>query len=392
MLSPKRVYLANHLLVAALALCAAAGTKAGDSPARVAPLLQPFVDDHVLAGAVTLVADKDKVLSLEAVGYSDVAAKRPMRTDDLFWIASMSKPIAATAMMMLVDEGKVGLDDPVAKYLPAFNDAMVLDKKAGERTPRKPKSTLLVRHLLSLSGGMQFGTAAEKGGQPLDAGTLAERVQSYAKMTLDFDPGTNYQYSNASINTAGRMVEVVSGMSYEQFLDERLFQPLGMKDTTFVPSREQLARLAKSYQANKDKSDIQETPIDQLHYPLDDGHARHPVPAGGLFSTAEDVARFAQMMLHHGEFQGKRYLSESAVEQMTRKQTPDASTQGYGLGFRTNGTTFGHFGHYNTNLSIDTKRGLITVFMVQNAGWRNDEGKKIHPTFAKAAGDMIRHR
>jgi len=379
-----------RLLAAAIALPLIAATPVTTQPApRIAPLLQPFVDEHVLSGAVTLVADKDTILSLEAVGYADVAAKKPMRTDDLFWIASMSKPIAATAVMMLVDEGKVSLDDPVAKYLPVFAAVSVLDKKGGDTSPRKPKSPILVRHLLSLSAGMQFRSPMESG--PLDVGTLAERVDSYAKVTLDFDPGTNYQYSNASLNTAARIVEVVSGMPYEKFLDERLFKPLGMTDTTFWPAGDQLARLAKSYQGNKDRSDIEEAPVDQLRYPLDDG-TRGPVPAGGLFSTATDVARFAQMMLNRGTLGGKRYLSESSVEQMTRKQTPESSTQGYGFGFRTNGATFGHFGKYGTNLSIDTKRGLITVFMVQNAGWRNDEGKKIHPTFAKAAGEMISHR
>lgn len=378
----------HGLLVAALGLPLIAATPATTQPApRIAPLLQPFVDEHVLAGAVTLVANKDTILSLEAVGYADVAAKKPMRTDDLFWIASMSKPIAATAVMMLVDDGKLSLDDPVAKYLPAFGDVTVLDKKGGDTSPRKPKGPILVRHLLSLSAGMQFRSPMESG--PLDVGTLAERVDSYAKMTLDFDPGTNYQYSNASINTAARIVEIVSGTPYEKVLDQRLFQPLGMTDTTFWPSGARLARLAKSYQGNKDKSDIEETPIDQLRYPLDD-RARGPIPAGGLFSTATDVARFARMMLNRGTIGGNRYLSESSVEQMTRKQTPAATTQPYGFGFRTNDTTFGHFGKYGTNLSIDFKRGLITVFMVQNAGWRDpDEGKKIHPTFAKAAAELI---
>lgn len=357
-----------------------------ESPTPIAAALQPFVDDHVLAGAVTLVADKDRVLDLEAVGYADVATKRSMRTDDVFWIASMSKPITAVALMMLVDEGKVSLDDPVAKYLPEFSDVVVLDKKDKGAASRKPKSPILVRHLLSLTSGMEFKSDMEK--QTLDVGTLAERVSSYAKMPLDFDPGTNYQYSNASINTAGRIIEVVSGMSYESFLDERLFKPLEMPDTTFWPNESQLARLAKAYRGNKDKSDIEETPIDLLRHPLSD-RTRQPVPGGGLFSTAVDMAHFAQMVLNHGVYKGKRYLSEAAVAQMVGKQTPDSVAQGYGFGFRTNGTNYGHFGKYGTNMSIDSKRGIITLFMVQNAGWRNDEGKKIHPTFHKTAMDAF---
>jgi len=365
-----------------LVLTCAAGVCA-EPPKPIAPLLQPFVDDHVLAGAVILVADKDKVLDLEAVGYADVAAKKPMKTDDLFWIASMSKPIAATALMMLVDEGKVGLDDPVSKYLPDFKDMMVADKKDKKTPPHPAASPILIRHLLSLTSGMEFGFE-QKANQLFDVGSLADRVKTYAKMPLDFDPGTNYQYSNASLNTIGRVVEVVTGEPYERFLDERLFQPLGMKDTTFWPSAEQISRLAKSYKANADKSDIEETPIEQLTYPLDD-HKRQPVPAGGLFSTASDYARFAQMMLNGGALDGKRYLSEAAVKQMTAKQTPASVEHGYGFGFQTSDTTFGHPGKYGTSLSVHTDSGLILIFMVQNAGWRSDEGKKISPTFSSAA-------
>ena len=131
---------------------------------------------------------------------------------------------------------------------------------------------------------------------------------SYAKMNLDFDPGTNYQYSNASLNTVGRIVEIVSGMPYEKFIDERILKPLGMKDTTFWPNEEQLSRLAKSYKGNADKTDLEETPIDQLKYPLSD-RTRQPVPAGGLFSTAADVACFARMLLNGGTLDGKKYLS-----------------------------------------------------------------------------------
>ena len=131
-------------------------------------------------------------------------------------------------------------------------------------------------------------------------------------MALQFEPDTRYQYSNAGINTAGRIIEVVSGMPYEEFLDRRLFGPLGMKDTTFRPSKRQSARLAKSYKPNADDTDLEEIPIAQLRYPLDD-RARQPMPAGGLFSTARDLARFCRMVLNGGSFEGTRYLSEAAV-------------------------------------------------------------------------------
>ncbi len=208
--------------------------------------MQPFVDKHTLAGAVTLVASKDKVLSLEAVGFADVEAGKPMRPDALFWIASQSKPITATALMMLVDEGKVKLDDPVEKYLPEFRNqwlAVYQDKDAV--LLKRPKQPITVRDVLSHTSGLPFRSAMEE--PTLDGLPLRDAVKSYAMTPLKFEPGTKYEYSNAGINTAGRIIEVVSGMPYEDFLDKRLFGPLGMKDTTFWPNEEQLGRLAKSY-------------------------------------------------------------------------------------------------------------------------------------------------
>ena len=376
----------SALLAAALPI-ASIFVRADEQGKNLASKLQHFVDSHTLAGAVTLVATKDKVLDLSAVGYADVAAKKPMATDDLFWIASMSKPITATALMILVDEGKVNVDDPVEKYLPEFKGQMLAaEKDADHILLRKPTHPITVKNVLSHTSGLPFSSPIER--PTLDLLPLASRVQSYAMLPLDFDPDSNYQYANAGINTAGRIIEVVSGMLYEDFLDRRIFKPLGMKDTTFWPNEEQISRLAKSYKANQDKSDIEETPIGQLKYPLND-HTRQPMPAGGLFSTASDLARFCQMILNNGELDGKRYLSEAAVKQMTSRETPEGLKQSYGFGWSANGTTIGHGGAYSTNMSIDTKLGLITIFMVQNAGWRSDEGKKIQPAFNKAAVDAF---
>ncbi len=354
-----------------------------DSKTNIATALQPFVDSHTMAGAVTLVADKNKVLDLSAVGFADVAAKKSMKTDDLFWIASMSKPITAAVFMMLVDEGKVDTNDPVEKYLPEFKGQMVTTNKDKADAPlEKPVHPILVRNILSHTSGMAFKSPMET--PTLDLFPLAERVQSYAKLPLQFQPDTKYQYANAGINTAGRIIEVLSGMSYEDFLDKRLFQPLGMKDTTFWPTEAQIARIAKSYKANKDKSDIEETNVAQLNYPLND-RTRQPMPAGGLFSTAADVAKFCQMLLNGGLFEGKHILSEAAVKQMTSRQTVEGIKESYGFGFSTSNSSYGHGGAYSTNMNIDSNRGLITVFMVQNAGWRSDDGKKIQPAFQKAA-------
>ncbi len=376
----KRLHL---VLLAALSLNAASR-----ADQAVAPVLQPFVEQQILAGAVTLVADKDKVLDVTTVGYADVAAQDAMSADDLFWIASMSKPITGAAFMILVDEGKVSVDDPVEKYLPEFKGQMVAEKggtkeKPTTGAPHAPNHPILIRNVLSHTSGLPFKSPME---QPtLDQQPLAARVSSYAKLQLEFEPDTKYQYSNAGINTAGRIIEVVSGMSFEDFLQKRLLEPCGMKDTTFWPDEAQLKRIAKAYKASKDKSGIEETHVAQLRYPLNDHAHRFPMPAGGLFSTAADCAKFCQMLLHGGTLNGKRILSEEAVKQMTSKQTAPGVENSYGFGFATGGGTFGHGGAYSTNMTADPKSGLITVFMVQNAGWRSDEGKKIDGMFREAA-------
>ena len=293
--------------------------------------LQPLVDSHSLAGAVLLVADKDKVLSLDTVGFRDVAAKKPMPADAVFWIASQSKPITGTALMILVDEGKVKIEDPVEKYLPEFKDLwLAAEQDKDHILLKRPHRAITVRDVLNHTSGMPFQSKLEH--PTLDGMFLKDVVRSYAITPLLFEPGSKYQYSNAGINTAGRIIEVVSGMSYEDFMDRRLFGPLGMKDTTFWPNDEQLSRLAKAYKPNAEKNGLEETTISQLTYPLND-RKRQPMPAGGLFSTASDVARLCQMVLNRGQFQGKRILSEEAVATMTRKQTAEPLKDGYGLGW-----------------------------------------------------------
>jgi CubicO group peptidase (beta-lactamase class C family) len=373
------------LLFAAFSATAMVGPaphSAAESPKTIAAALQPFVDNHTLAGAVTLVASPERVLSLEAVGYMDIARKRPMRTDALFWIASQSKAMTASALMMLVDEGKVKVDDPVEKYLPEFKGQWV---KAEQDTDhillKKPVHPITVKNVLSHTSGLPFSSTLEK--PTLDLLPLAARVRSYAMLPLEFEPDSKYVYSNAGINTAGRIIEVVSGMPYERFLEQRLFQPLGMKDTTFWPSPRQVQRLAKSYKPNAGKTDLEETTITQLQYPPTD-RTRQPMPAGGLFSTASDVARFCQMILNGGMLNGKRYLSGEAVKQMTSRQTPEALATSYGFGWSVGNGEFGHGGAYSTNMTIDTQHGLIFIWMVQHAGFPGD-GAKSRDAFMQAA-------
>lgn len=381
----RRSWMLGFAALTALPLGFGSISVAQEGPAAA---LKPFVESHSLAGAVTVVADKDKVLSLETVGFADIAAKRAMATDSVFWIASQSKPITGAGLMILVDEGKVKIDDPVEKFLPEFKDLWLTVEQDKDRLVLKKTPPITVQQVLAHTSGMPFKSMME---QPtLDGLPLRDAVRSYVLTPLQFEPDTKYQYSNAGINTAGRIIEVVSGMSYEAFMDQRLFEPLGMKDTTFWPNDEQLKRLAKPYKPNADKTGLEETTISQLRYPLSD-RTRYPMPAGGLFSTAGDVTRFCQMVLNRGTFGGKRILSEGAVAQMTSRQTPAALKESYGLGWTVGPTSFGHGGALSTNMTIDTERGLITVFLVQHAGFPNNGGQS-QGAFRKAAEDKFGKR
>jgi CubicO group peptidase (beta-lactamase class C family) len=390
--------LAMLVVVLTLAPIASAGAPAGAT--AIAEKLQPFVESHSLAGAVVLVASKEKVLMVQTVGYSDVAARTPIASDALFWIASMSKPMTATALMMLVDEGKVNVDDPVEKYLPEFAGQMVaVEQNADHVLLKKPVHPILVRNVLSHTSGLPFLSRVI---HHIDQFPLSEAVVTYAMSPLTFEPGSQYKYANAGIDTAGRIVESVSGMPYQDFMRVRLFEPLGMKDTTFFPTEQQLSRLAKAYKLNEDKSGLTEVPITQLSYPLTRTD-RYPSPAGGLFSTASDVGTFCQMILAGGVLNGKRYITQASLRQMTSTQTADLLSKGkgengYGFGWQTDRKAHndtdpapiapcGHGGAYATNMSIDPEHGLVFVYMVQHAGAMGPDAGKVQPTFKKAAID-----
>jgi CubicO group peptidase (beta-lactamase class C family) len=322
------------------------------------------------------------VLAVETAGFADIAASKPIAADAVFWIASQSKAMTAAAVMMLVDEGKVKLDDPVEKYLPEFKGQMVATEKDDQHVLlKKPVHPITVRNVLSHTSGLPFSTAVEN--PTLDMLPLRVAVRSYAMSPLQFEPDSKYQYSNAGINTAARVLEVVSGIPYEEFMQKRLFEPLGMKDTTFHPSAAQVARMAKGYKPNAAKDGLEEAPIGQLHYPLDDA-ARQPMPAGGLFSTAADVVLFCQMLMNGGEVKGHHILSEAAVKEMTSRQTAKDLKESYGFGLSISPDGFGHGGAYATNMNVSLKRGIITVWLIQHAGFPG-EGGKAQGAFNKAA-------
>ena len=349
---------------------------------RFEAVLAPFVRSGGLAGAVVAAASSDGEYAAASVGWADIAAAEPMRADTLFWIASQTKPVTATALMMLAEEGRVRLDDPAEDYLPVLQDPWVVEdqNEAGLRL-RKADRKMTVRDLLRHTSGMPFRTGVEE--PAIDRLALSGAVKSYAMGPLLFQPGTRYGYSNCGINAVGQIIEVASGMSYAAFVQERLLDPLGMADTTFVPSAAQVRRLAKSYKPNAAGDGLEEAPISFLSYPLDDP-ARQPVPAGGLFSTAADVVRFCRMILSGGRAGSKTYLSEASVAEMTCRQTPDAWTDSYGLGWDVGPDSYGHAGAQGTQMRVDPGRGLITVYLVQHDGYLFDGGKA-YEAFAAAA-------
>lgn len=356
-----------------------ATARAESSTVKVA--LQPYVASNWLAGAVTVVVGPEGVICHDAVGFADVEARKPMGKDSFFWIASMTKPITAVAFMMLVDEGKVRLDDPVSQYIPAMDKLWVVAGKAGDTmTLKRQARPITLRQLLSHTSGLPFLTPVLM--DDLASLPLSQAVLSFTMNPLEFQPGEGYRYSNEGIDTVGRVIEIVSGMPYEKFVQTRLFDPLQMRDTTFFPSSEQLKRLPKSYGPNAAKDGLKEVVIPYLRTPFD-RPGRHPEPGGGLFSTGADLANFCQMLLNKGVFRGQRLLSESSVAELAKVQTGQPN-QKYGLGFAVDQDgkgAFGHGGAQGTSMTVYPERGLALIWLVQVRGGYPGKGNEAQGVF-----------
>jgi CubicO group peptidase (beta-lactamase class C family) len=363
---------------------AAAGMDAAQLD-KIAATMQEYVQQGQISGAVTLVARDGKIAHLQAVGQADVAGGRAMQADTLFAIASMTKPITATAVMILQDQGRLSVDDPVSKYLPEFADV-----KCEDAAPARP---ITLRDLLTHTSGV--------GGSQQNEGTLQATAEAIARRGLLFQPGQRWSYS-PGLTVCGRVVEVVSGQPFDEFLEERIFTPLGMQDTTFFPNEGQQKRLARLYKPGSEPGTIETT----THWLSDLGEQRTPNPSGGLFSTATDLARFYQMILQKGEYGGRRILSEAAVDQMLTPQTGDLTTgftpgNGWGLGWcvvrepqgpteMLSRGTCGHGGAFGTQGWIDVQRKMIVVLMIQRTGFGNADAADIRRDLQQIAVDARR--
>jgi CubicO group peptidase (beta-lactamase class C family) len=366
-----RTFSGCALLLAAFLI--STGALAADKFAAVPEALQQLVSSNEIPGAVALVATKDSVLHLSAVGESDLATDRKLKPDDIFWIASMSKPMTSLAVAILADDGKLSFDDPVEKYLPEFRDMWVAgEQTAQQRVLVKAARPITLRDLLTHTSGLGEYRVTDP------HWTLAAMIKVLSREPLRFQPGTRWSYSTAGMDTLGRVVEVVSGMPYDKFLQTRLFDPLGMKDTTFWISPSQKKRFVQPVISKSGK--LQPTPIDYMYGGAVTDHERPPLGGAGLFSTAEDVTKFYQMMLNHGAANGRQILKPETVAEMTRKQTGDLKARAgmpWGLGFcvvedltqmESNKTlslgTFGHGGAFGTQSWADPTRGIIYVLMI----------------------------
>jgi len=342
--------------------------------------MREFTSSGPCTGIVTLIQIGGKRIALDAFGTADLEAKRAMTTDTICQVMSMTKPFTGSGIALLAEEGKLRFTDSVERHLPEFRGQRVIESVDGTKQVTSPTPRpITIRDLMTHTSGMGE-MPPESAGDFLGAvlrRPLDENVLIYAQQPLIFAPGTRYQYSNMGLATLGRIIEVCSGQSYEKFLAERIFEPLGMKDSFFFPPAEKRNRIAMVYYTKDGKTE-------PLAISVERKGAKYPMPEGGLFSTAEDLSHFYQTVLDGGVFQGKRILSKWAVETMTALQessVPGVVGTGNGWGLtwsRVSGprgmltlkspTAFGHGGAFGTYGLIDPERKLVGVFLTQELG------------------------
>jgi CubicO group peptidase (beta-lactamase class C family) len=360
---PTRVALGLVLIVSTVSAFAAAADPPASS--EVTEAMRPYLDQYKLAGVIGIIADRTgKVHYKNLLGYADVEAKAPIREDNVFWVASMTKMFAGASIMTLVDEGKVSLDDPVTRFIPQLGRWMVIAEKDESHVLLKPPiRPVTIRHLLSHTSGLA-GSSELQQVTGADSTPLKARALSSVTGPLQWQPGDRYAYGNLGMNVAARIVEIVGGMPYEEYLQKRFFDPLGMTETTFWPSEQQVARLAGAYGPNREKTGYRRGDIGFLTRPLGDRAHRYPEAGGGLFSTTHDILRYGLMLANDGELDGRRYLSHAAMDELRKEQTGTTRVN-YSLGYHLRNGMFGHDGAYGTDLSVNPETGMVAVFMVQ---------------------------
>ncbi len=361
---------------------------------RIGTAVQKSIDEKRLAGAVTLVERRGKIVWYKAQGMQDREAGKAMPPDALFRICSMTKPITTLAVMMLYEEGRFNLEDPISKYLPEFKNPKILAKGAnGESYTIPAAREITIRDLLRHTSGLTYHWNDSLGPMYKDNnvahgllqydGTIADSTKRLAALPLLFNPGDRWEYS-LGIDVLGRLVEVVSGKPLDEFFRTRIFEPLGMKDTYFYPPQDKISRLATAYtyydekglQRFPDKPIVEGSMVYSADYPYN-GPKKLFSGGAGLVSTVPDYLRFCEMMLNNGKLGEVRLIGRKSVELMTHDQLGNINNDmGFGLGFGIAGakgplSELGTPGEYNwggffyTAFSIDPKEQMIVIFMAQ---------------------------
>jgi CubicO group peptidase (beta-lactamase class C family) len=360
---------------------------------RITQMIKKRIDSGDLAGAVTLVARRGKIVHLVAQGVSDLDSKQPMTTANMFRIASMTKPVVGVGIMTLVEEGRLRINDPVSRYIPEFRNMKVgvlqpTTGRAGGTPPATPsfytvpaQREITIKDLLTHTSGLGSGPMGDSDIAKVarkDGETLAQYIPRLGGTTLEFQPGSRWTYSpGAGFETLGRIIEIASGMPLDRFVRTRIFDPLGMKDITFWPTDAQWPRVATVYTRGANGLTKAVMPNDTMSKNV------YFRGSGGLYSTAEDYIPLGLMLANGGEWNGKRLLSRKTVEMMSAAHVLDTlpgrpAGEGYGLSVRvvTNHAarntmlsdgTFGWTGAQGTHFFVDPKEQLTAVLMVQTS-------------------------
>ncbi|MBK3636327.1 serine hydrolase domain-containing protein [Streptomyces asoensis] len=378
-----------------------------------------LVDEGRLPGFLVAVSRGGRVAHLTTHGHRDIAAGLPVEADTLYRIYSMTKPVTSVAALILVEEGALGLDDPVADHLPEFAEQCVYTGGPGDGPATRPaRRPLLVRHLMTHTAGLTFAfyhchpvdalyREAGLESAVLPGSDLAGTVAAYARLPLQFEPGTQWNYSVAT-NVLGRIIEVVSGRPLDEFVTDRILRPLGMRDAGFQVTDEQAGRLAELY-GDTDAGGIEPIPGLPLH-----GRPRFLSGSGGMVATAYDVHRFSELLRRRGELDGVRLLAPATVDLMTRNHLPggvDLRTfgsrpahdepgndgVGFGLGVsvvidpsRTQAPaglgTYGWSGVATTTFWVDPSRDLSVQFLTQ---LRPRKSLKLYPELKRLVHEAV---
>ena len=340
-------------VLAALAAAVAAGCCSVRHSAEVQGALGPYVERQEIAGVISVLSDRDWNETWDLFGYADVEAGRPMAPDTVFAVFSMSKTFLGAAMMCAIDDGVISLDDKVSKFLPEYADIRFADG-------RRPTREITVRDLTCHADGLRKEISLMNNTMP-----LREAARWYAAQPLVAEPGETFRYGTMRFAVAAACLEIATGRRYEDFLAARILKPLGMKDTTFNPDADQIARMVKPYTTRGGKCrPANDACCRQLDFPKK--QRLEPSPGGGLFSTAADMIRFSQMLAHHGEYKGKTIISRPTFDTIfSVLQVKKGINQPYTCGSWLYGDWFGHEGAMRTDQRANLRTGESRVFFIQ---------------------------